>query len=129
LGPGLAATLTARPIFGADRPAEPNRFRRGKVLVIGAGMAGLMAARTLESHGFAVTVVEARQRGGGRIWTIDLGGQPVDLGLSRLIRSTSPATVLRAMPVSPTAEAETAVSCHLLMCAWDSRKTTVLRHC
>ena len=35
---------------------------------------------------------------------------------------------LRAMPVSPAVEAETAVSCHLLMCAWHSQKTTLFRH-
>lgn len=39
------------------------------VLVIGAGLAGLGAARLLSSHGMSVLVVEARDRFGGRAWT------------------------------------------------------------
>jgi monoamine oxidase len=50
------------------------------VLVIGAGVAGLAAAAELRSRGFDIVVIEARERIGGRIWTADLGGQPVDLG-------------------------------------------------
>jgi monoamine oxidase len=40
------------------------------VLVAGAGLAGLAAARDLEQRGCRVTVVEARDRVGGRVWTI-----------------------------------------------------------
>jgi monoamine oxidase len=40
------------------------------VIVAGAGLAGLTAARDLESRGAAVTVVEARDRVGGRVWTL-----------------------------------------------------------
>jgi monoamine oxidase len=39
------------------------------VLVAGAGLAGLAAARELEARGFDVTVIEARSRVGGRVWT------------------------------------------------------------
>jgi monoamine oxidase len=39
------------------------------VVVAGAGLAGLAAARELEARGFDVTVVEARTRVGGRVWT------------------------------------------------------------
>ena len=77
----FAALLAARVADSADQPVGPAGSRQaGKVLVIGAGVAGLMAARTLVANGFAVTVLEARQRIGGRIWTVELGGQPVDLG-------------------------------------------------
>src|SRR5689334_14328538 len=40
------------------------------VLVAGAGLAGLAAARALEARGFDVTVIDARDRVGGRVWTI-----------------------------------------------------------
>jgi polyamine oxidase len=51
-----------------------------RVIVIGAGMAGLVAARLLHDSGFAVTVLEARQRLGGRTWTDSSLGAPLDLG-------------------------------------------------
>lgn len=40
------------------------------VIIAGAGLAGLSAARALEARGAAVTVVEARNRAGGRVWTL-----------------------------------------------------------
>ena len=40
------------------------------VLVAGAGLSGLAAARDLAARGAAVTVVDARDRVGGRVWTI-----------------------------------------------------------
>jgi monoamine oxidase len=53
------------------------------VLVIGAGIAGLGASRMLHDSGYAVTVLEARDRIGGRIWT-DRSWEsiPIDLGAS-----------------------------------------------
>jgi monoamine oxidase len=47
------------------------------VLVIGAGISGLAAARELHKRGHPVTILEARNRIGGRIWTDEAG---VDLG-------------------------------------------------
>ncbi|MCB0009704.1 MAG: FAD-dependent oxidoreductase, partial [Anaerolineales bacterium] len=50
------------------------------VLVIGAGMAGLMAARTLHEAGVPVTILEGRDRIGGRTYTDQSLGAPIDLG-------------------------------------------------
>lgn len=50
------------------------------VVVVGAGFAGLSAARELVRLGHDVVVVEGRDRVGGRSYTVTLAGAPVDLG-------------------------------------------------
>ena len=57
---------------------------RKEVVVVGAGIAGLAAAYELSAAGKDVLVLEARDRIGGRIHTIDLAGAIVDLGASWL---------------------------------------------
>jgi monoamine oxidase len=51
-----------------------------QVVVIGAGLAGLYTAHALHSSGIDVLVVEARDRIGGRILTVDESGQATDDG-------------------------------------------------
>ena len=55
---------------------------RHDVVVIGAGAAGLAAARALHDAGRRVVVLEARDRIGGRIWTLRAPGLavPIELG-------------------------------------------------
>jgi monoamine oxidase len=55
---------------------------KGRVIVVGAGMAGLAAARKLQSDGYTVVVLEARDRIGGRTYTTDELGFPFDHGAS-----------------------------------------------
>lgn len=57
-------------------------WRKETILVIGAGMSGLAAARELSAWGYPVTVLEARDRIGGRVFTSEQFGYPIDLGAS-----------------------------------------------
>jgi monoamine oxidase len=50
------------------------------VIVIGAGMAGLTAARALAEAGRKVLVIEAKDRIGGRIWTQHIGDESIEMG-------------------------------------------------
>lgn len=50
------------------------------VIVVGAGLAGCMAARTLQRAGVKVALLEARDRVGGRTWTRQLGEGMFDVG-------------------------------------------------
>ena len=52
----------------------------GKIIVIGAGPAGLTAARLLHDHGRTVLVLEGRDRIGGRLHTVEFGGTKIDEG-------------------------------------------------
>jgi polyamine oxidase len=62
-----------------------------KVIVIGAGVSGLAAAKELAAHGCHVTVLEARDRIGGRIRTDRIhGANPIELGASWIHGVTPP---------------------------------------
>src|SRR6266516_7605079 len=58
---------------GAAGPVE-------RVVVVGAGIAGLTVANALTHGGVECVVLEARDRIGGRLHTVNLAGAPVDLG-------------------------------------------------
>lgn len=69
-----ALTFGALPV-AASVPSDPD------VVIIGAGAAGLGAARTLMVQGVSVAVIEARDRIGGRAYTDhEIFGVPYDMG-------------------------------------------------
>ncbi|HEX3083546.1 MAG TPA: FAD-dependent oxidoreductase, partial [Pyrinomonadaceae bacterium] len=73
------ALLLGRPRKSSAKAQRPKL----DVIVIGAGVAGLAAARRLKSQGASVLILEARNRIGGRIWTdTSMPGVSLDLGAS-----------------------------------------------
>lgn len=76
---GAGAAYAAMEAIGlaAATPPGPENFRLApgsgagrSVVVLGAGIAGLVSAFELQRAGYQVTVLEARDRVGGRVWTI-----------------------------------------------------------
>lgn len=70
---GAAAALGAQgcaPGEGVGQAFGSVRATRGSVAVVGAGVAGLGCARELERSGVTVSLYEASDRVGGRIWSM-----------------------------------------------------------
>ncbi len=68
--------IPASPARTLSLPGDGNGRR---VLILGAGMAGLAAAYELGKLGYDCTVLEARNRPGGRIWTVRRGTREKEL--------------------------------------------------
>lgn len=83
-GGGLATACASNP-----RPAPDTLSDDKAVLVVGAGMAGLAAARSLADAGWPVRVIEARDRVGGRVHTDRDWGVPLEMGASWIHGTTN----------------------------------------
>jgi monoamine oxidase len=91
----LLGATTFAAACSRSTPPTPTKH----VLIIGAGMAGLAAARTLHDAGVTVRVLEARDRIGGRVWTSRRWPDaPVDMGASWIHG-------VRGNPLTPLADA------------------------
>jgi monoamine oxidase len=66
---GLLAPIEASPAF----ELRHGIGKKTKIVILGAGISGLVAAYEMRKAGFECTVIEARQRPGGRNWTIRRG--------------------------------------------------------
>ena len=74
-----AMGLLAPPATAAEAPKlAPGSGRGVHVAILGAGIAGLTAAYELSKAGYRCTVLEARERAGGRVWTIRGGDSVVE---------------------------------------------------
>src|SRR5882724_9990104 len=78
---GYAAAFSTMQALGLLAQSDTKRFeglprdlgKGKKVVILGAGIAGLVAAYELRKAGFECTLLEARERPGGRNWTIRNG--------------------------------------------------------
>jgi monoamine oxidase len=76
-----AAFLMMRSMGLLAEPAETSAEfhlpvdagKRKKVVILGAGIAGLVSAWELRKAGFDCTILEARERPGGRNWSVRQG--------------------------------------------------------
>jgi len=87
---GVGAAYAAMEMMGLaiPTPANAENFElppgagRGKsVVILGGGIAGLVSAFELQRAGFDVTVLEARHRVGGRVWTVRGGDYVEQFGM------------------------------------------------
>ena len=79
---GAGALIGGVPGAEAEQvPAGRLRARRADVVVVGAGFAGLTAAREIAKHGHSVAILEARNRVGGRAFNHQVrGGEITERG-------------------------------------------------
>lgn len=91
----LSPLLIFVSVFSWAAPAQdPAIIRQADVIIVGGGLAGLTAARTLTESKRSVILLEARDRVGGRTWSkfdvpgggwIDMGGQFVGPTQDRIL--------------------------------------------
>src|SRR6476661_7498956 len=92
---GLAIPTAA----GAENFRLPTSSGNGRsVVVLGAGISGLVSAYELKRAGYRVTVLEARNRIGGRAWTVRNGTRIVQMGRPDQVATFSPSLYFNAGP-------------------------------
>ena len=79
---GLLPTPTA---YAAPPQLAPGSGNGKRVVILGAGIAGLAAAYRLSKAGYQCKVLEARTRAGGRVWTVRGGDRIVETNSTQQI--------------------------------------------
>ncbi len=80
MGSMFALELLARDRGGFRLEGRAPTSGRNRVIILGGGVAGLSAAYELRKPGYHVRVIEARNRPGGRCWTIRAGTTETEIG-------------------------------------------------
>ncbi|MFJ3973950.1 protoporphyrinogen oxidase [Streptomyces sp. NPDC090021] len=94
----------------ATRPAGSP----GHIVVIGGGIAGLAAAHRLLAEGARVTLLEAGPRLGGKLYSGELAGAPVDLGAeSMLARRPEAVALAEAVGLADAVQPPATATAHL----------------
>ena len=84
---------------GAENFELPGSSGAGRsVVILGAGIAGLVSAFELERAGYHVTILEARSRIGGRAWTVRHGDRIVQKGRPDQVATFDPGLYFNAGP-------------------------------
>ena len=105
----LLKAMGAAPLIAAV-PKMVRALNKSSVIVIGAGLSGLNAALLLQSEGVNVTVLEGRDRAGGRVKSLrnipgnpEVGGTAFGPGYARLVDAARMYGVdlIDITPVSP----------------------------
>lgn len=101
LGGGAGRTLAPGPrsatvIPPSGRPAGHGRGAGRHLVVIGAGITGLAAARAARQQGLRVTVLEAGPRPGGKLALGEVAGVQIDLGAESILARRPEGTDLAA---------------------------------
>ncbi len=91
----LAGAAATAAVAGIGGPADASVVY--DVIVVGAGPAGISAARTIKAHGRSVKVLEASNRVGGRALTDNSFSAPVDLGMQGLNAAVAEANSLNQL--------------------------------
>lgn len=108
----MSSSSASASIVGCVQGSAMSSKRR--TLVIGAGLAGLAAAKELNNHGHEVIVLEARDRIGGRIWTSNKWSDlPLDLG----------ATWIHGVRGNPITEVADKLKAHRLVTSYERTST------
>src|SRR4051812_20402776 len=76
---GLGLLGRTAEAYGGPPRLEGQGGVGKRVVILGAGLAGLTAAYELGKAGYSCTVLEARERPGGRTWTVRRGDRHTEL--------------------------------------------------